>query len=109
MVGSISTKSSLSAPQRRLVEIMQRLNFGKIELTVSHGEPTFDPAPRLIQDVKLGGGENGPRAELTRDDFALRSQVVELFNHLSRLSDGSVAVIHVAHGLPCRLTIDQSP
>jgi hypothetical protein len=107
-MGCIATKSSLSAPQKRLLETMQRLNFGRVEnLAVFQGEPRFDPAPRLIQDVKLGGGENGPRAECTRDDFALKSQVVEMFDHLSRLGDGSVAVIHVAHGLPCRLTIEQ--
>lgn len=104
----VSTKSSLSAVQKRLLEIMQRLNFGRIEnLTVVQGAPSFDPAPRLIRDVKLGGGENGPRAELARDDFALKSQVVEMFDHLSRLDDGSVVVIHVAHGLPCRLTVEQ--
>ena len=107
-MGYISTKSSLSAPQRRLLETMQRLNFGRIEnLTIVQGEPTFDPPPRLIQDVKLGGGENGARPELARDDFALKTQVVEMFDHLSRLGDGLVAAIHVAHGLPCRLTIEQ--
>jgi hypothetical protein len=102
------TKGGLSEPRQRLVEIMQRINFGRIEnLMIRAGEPAFDPAPKIIRDIKLGGGENGPRAELARDDFALKSQVVEMFAHLSRLDDGSVAVIHVAHGLPCRLTVDQ--
>lgn len=102
----ISTKSSLSAPRRRLLEAMQRLNFGRIEgLGIRRGEPVWEPTPKIIQDVKLGGGENGPRPELPREDFALKSQVVEMFDHLSRLGDGSVAVIHVAHGLPCRLAV----
>ena len=102
------TKCGLSGPRQRLVEIMQKLNFGRIEnLAVRAGEPAFDPAPKIVRDIKLGGGENGPRAELARDDFVLKNQVVEMFDHLSRLDDGSVAVIHVAHGLPCRLTVEQ--
>jgi hypothetical protein len=85
---------------------MQRLNFGRIEnLAVRAGEPTFDPAPRIIQDIKIGG-ENGPRPEMARDDFTLKSQVAELFDHLNRISDGSVAMIEVKHGLPFRLVIE---
>jgi len=87
---------------------MQRLNFGRIEnLAVHAGEPAFDPAPKIVQDIKIGG-ENGPRPELARDDFALKSQVAELFDHLNRVGDGTVAVIEVKHGLPFRLVIEQS-
>ena len=101
------TKSALSAQQRRLLETMQRLNFGRIEnLPVRAGEPAFDPAPRIIQEIKIGG-ENGPRAELARDDFALKNQFSELFDHLGRLGDGSVAMIEVKHGLPFRLVVEQ--
>jgi hypothetical protein len=86
---------------------MQRLNHGRIEnLAVRGGEPAFDPAPRIIQDIKIGG-ENGPRPELAHDDFALRSQVTELFEHLSRLDNGVVTVIEVKHGLPFKLVIEQ--
>jgi hypothetical protein len=102
------TKSSLSEPQKRLVELMQELNFGCIErLTVRRGEPMFDPAPRIVQDIKIGG-ENGPRPELARNDFALRSQVTELFEHLARLGDGAVETLEIKHGLPFRLVIEHS-
>jgi hypothetical protein len=102
------TKSSLSSPQQRLLESMQELNFGRIEgIRICRGQPVLEPSPRIIRDVRLGGGENGPRPELAREDFALKTQVVEMFDHLSRLTDGSVAAIHVQHGLPCRLTIEQ--
>jgi len=38
------TKSSLSEAQIRLVELLQALNFGRIErLRVIRGEPSFDP------------------------------------------------------------------
>jgi hypothetical protein len=100
------TKGSLSAPRQRVLETMQRLNFGTIEgLRIRAGEPVFDPPPRLIRDIKLGG-ENGPRPELSRPDFALKNQVAELFEHLSHIDDGSVALIEVKHGLPFRLVIE---
>ena len=71
-MNELTTKSSLSGSHRRLVELMQRLNFGRIEdLIVRDGEPVFDPAPKVIQKVKIGG-ENGPRPELSCEDFLLK-------------------------------------
>ena len=55
-----TTKAGLSATRRKLLERMQRTNFGRLELRIQGGEPVFEPPPRVIQDVKLGGGENGP-------------------------------------------------
>ena len=102
------TKASLSAPRRRLLETMQRLNFGRIEdLEIRGGDPVFTPAPRLVQDIKLGG-DNGPRPELANADFVLKSQVGEFFDHLSRLGDGSVESIEVKHGLPFKLVVEMA-
>jgi hypothetical protein len=104
----VMTKTGLSGPRLKLVELMQRLNFGRIEgLMVRNSEPTLDQAPRIVRDIKIGS-ENGPRPELARDDFALKSQVEELFDHLSELGDGSVLMIEVKHGLPFRLVIEHS-
>jgi hypothetical protein len=78
-------KASLSEPRRRLVELMQRVNFGRIEgLAVRAGEPVLAPPPRVVNEIKFGG-ENGPRPELAAADFALKAQVVELFHHFDRL------------------------
>lgn len=102
------TKSSLSAPRKRLLESMQRLNFGRIEgLEIRNGEPVFQPAPRVIQDIKIGG-ENGPRPELTNDDFTLKSAVIELFDHLSRIGDGTLESIEVKYGMPFRLVVERT-
>ncbi|HLH16243.1 MAG TPA: hypothetical protein VKX45_03440 [Bryobacteraceae bacterium] len=107
-MNDLMTKASLSAPRRRLLETMQRLNFGRIEdLEIRKGEPVFNPAPRIIQDIKLGG-ENGPRPELDRSDFVLKSQVAEFFDYLSRLGDGLVESIEVKHGLPFKLVIEMA-
>ena len=107
-MNDLMTKASLSAPRRRLLETMQRLNFGRIEdLEVRNGDPVFNPAPRIVQDIKLGG-ENGPRPELGAADFVLKSQVAEFFDHLSRLGNGSVETIEVKHGLPFKLVIEMA-
>ena len=85
---------------------MQRLNFGRIEdLTVRGGEPVFDPAPRVIQKVKIGG-ENGPRTELTCVDFLLKKQTIELLDAISALGEGTVLTIDVKHGLPFAVEIE---
>ena len=53
------TKSSLLPSQRRLLEVMQKLNFGRLEnLWVRAGEQVFNPAPRIVRKLKIGG-ENG--------------------------------------------------
>jgi hypothetical protein len=87
---------------------MQDLNFGRLEnLQIQQGDPLFDPPPRVIREIKFGG-ENGPRPELAREDFVLKAQVTELFDHLSNIGSGSVAMIEVKHGLPFRLVMEQS-
>src|SRR5262245_59935470 len=55
--------AALSRPRRRLVELMQNLNFGRIEvLVIRNGNPILDPLPRVVREVKFGG-DNGPRPE----------------------------------------------
>jgi hypothetical protein len=88
-----------------LIELMQQINFGRIEgLLVRNGEPTFDPPPIVIREVKFGG-ENGPRPECGVDNFALKAQVVELIQQLDDLGDGTVETIEVKHGLPFRMLL----
>ncbi len=43
-MNDLATKSSLTSPQRQLVELMQRLNFGRIEnLHIRNGIPALIP------------------------------------------------------------------
>jgi hypothetical protein len=99
------TKAALSKPRRRLVELMQTINFGRIEgLAILDGDPVLDPPPRVIREVKFGG-ENGPRPELDAGNFLLKTQVVELFQHFDQLADGTIEVLEVKHGLPFRMTV----
>lgn len=102
---SVPTKAALSAPRRRLLELLAGLNFGRVEnLSVRGGDPAFDPPPRIVREVKFGG-DNGPRPERDAADFLLKVQAVELFRHLDRLGDGTVQSIEVKHGLPFRMLV----
>lgn len=86
---------------------MQQINFGRIDgISVRNGEPVFEPAPRVIREIKFGG-ENGPRPELGVEDFVLKAQVVELFDRLDDLGNGKVGSLEIKHGLPFRMSIEQ--
>lgn len=105
-VNEFSTKQALSRPRRQLLELMQRYPFCRLEnLEVRGGEPVFDPAPRVIQEIKLGFA-NGSRPDLQKDDLQLPAQVIELFEHLQRVGNGRVAVIEVRHALPFRVMLE---
>jgi hypothetical protein len=103
----LTTKSSLSPPQRQLVELMQTLNFARIEaLHVRDGQPSFDPAPRVIRKLKMGG-DNGPRPEASCEDFRLKRQTIEMLETIGRLSHGEVLAIEVKNGLPFSIEIEK--
>ncbi len=100
------TKSGLSEPQSRLVELLQRINFGRIErLLVKSGMPVFDPPPRVIQKLKMGG-DNAPRPEVDLQDFWLKRPTIEMLRAIADLGDGVVLSIDVKHGLPFSLEIE---
>jgi hypothetical protein len=102
-------KDDLSVARQRLVELMQEVNFGRIEhLRIVGGEPQHQPKPRLLRIVALQK-ESGPRPERSRSDFALKGMLRELFRHLDTLHRPSVVSITVQHGLPVRLTIEEVP
>jgi len=103
------SKSSLSDSERLLVELHQSLNFGRIEaLRIRAGMPVFDPAPRVIQTLKMGG-QNGPREETNLEDFWLKQPIVDLLQTIRNIGDGEVLAIEVRHGLPFTVEIERLP
>ena len=96
-------KSTLSAPRQKLLRIMQQLNFGKIELVVLGSEPSFNPSPRITQEIKLD--VDAERQDPRNDNFTLKRHVTDLFDHFNQLRDGAVVTIEVRHGLPARLIV----
>ena len=99
-------KSSLSIGGRKLVQLLQRVDFGRVEgIVVGGGEPVFDPPPRIIREIKFGG-ENGPHPKAGREDFALKAQVCDLFAQLEELGDGVILRLEVKHGLPFKMDVE---
>jgi hypothetical protein len=97
---SVLTKSVLSPSRRQLVELCQRLNFGRIEhIEVRGGEPVLDPQPRVVREHKFCS-DNGPRPESRRADCALKDQVADLMRLLDAVGDGVIETLTVKHGLP---------
>jgi hypothetical protein len=101
------SKSSLSKPQQRLVELLQQINFGRVEsLRLAGGEPSFDPAPRVVQTLKMGG-QNGPRDEAGLPDFWLKQPLVDLLATIHEIHDGEILAIEVRNGLPFTVEVER--
>ena len=79
--------------------MMQTIHFGRMEhIVVRDGQPLFEPPPKIIREIKFGG-ESSPRRELGGNDFLLKTQVLQLFQQLEKLGDGTVQSLEVKHGL----------
>jgi len=86
---------------------MQEVNYGKIHhLQVRDGEPMFTPMTRVERHIKFGA-DNRPRPEGVLEDFALKGAVVELFETLKRLGDGTIKHLEIKGGLPFGMTVDE--
>ncbi|MEN6451399.1 MAG: hypothetical protein ABFC96_12980 [Thermoguttaceae bacterium] len=100
-------KASLSPARRRLLELLQQVNFGRLEsLVIADDEPVFDPSPRIVREIKFGS-ENGPRHEIGAADFNLKSQVIELLAFFDELHNGTIDVLEIKHGLPFRVIVTE--
>lgn len=99
-------RSDLTAQQAWVVDAMSCNNFGRIKgLLIRDGQPVIDPPPRVIQKIKLGG-ENGTRAERGLEDFPIKKNVLELFDHLSHVRTGVIHDLEFRHGLPFAVDIE---
>ena len=102
-----ATLGALEPENQRFVELMQSVNYGRIQgLAVRAGRPVLDPPPRVLRDFKLGG-KNGKRPESHLDDFALKKEVIELLDHIAWLGNATIHSIEVREGLPLKWTIEE--
>jgi hypothetical protein len=100
-------KATLSAAQKRLISTMQDINFGRIEnLVIKNGEPVFNPVPVVVREIKFGG-DNKPRGESALVDFALKSEVVELFKYFKSMRNGMIQCLEIKHGLPFKMDVSE--
>ena len=100
------TKSALGLGQRRTVEIIEELGFGRIEqLLIRDGEPCYKRAPRIVQEIKLSSEHEWP-VDRSSADLTLKKEFESLFEQLIRLRDGIVD-IEVRHSAPFRLVLER--
>ncbi len=98
-------KAALSPARRRLVELMQEINYGRIEnLQIEGGEPIFNPQPTVLRQY-LFGKENGPNPYRGVDSFTLKKKVTELFEIFDRELSLSIQELIIDNGLPVRMTV----
>lgn len=98
----------LTPLEKRLLNLIQRINFGRIRLMrVTAGQPQFDPLPRTQRDYKFGG-KNGNRPEALLPDFALRREQVELIQAIRTMQDGTIVNLEIRSGLPIVMTNEEA-
>ena len=102
-------KAHLTPPKRRLIELMQDINFGRItNIPVRDGEPELTPDTVIEREIKLGG-QSGPRPERDQDDFILKQEVVALLDPLARGGGGELCLHATKHGLRFLRGIEERP
>lgn len=100
-------KRDLSGPGQRLVELMQSIQFGKLEgLVIVDGEPQWHPGPRVQRNILLGT-KRALQKHVPPDDFVLKSAVVELFDYMDLVRNRTIDVLEIQHGLPFRLLLTE--
>ena len=68
----------------------------------------FSTPRRELSVISKLASDKGSWPEPDNQDYALRSQEIEMLEHLSRLQDGTLDVVEVKHGLPFKLVVEQS-
>lgn len=103
-----TSKKHLSQSRRALLELMQRIRFGRIDnLVVEDGEPVLQPLPHVVREVKFGNRRSSS-ADVTSDDFLLKTQIVQFFEQLDELQTGTIRTLEVQDGLPFRMSMDDA-
>lgn len=96
---------SISEAQKRLLQLMQEVHYGKVEdIVISSGEPVMGLPVKVLRDVKLSG-ESGRKTIFADRDYLDKPQVVEMLRQFRRLGDGIVQLVEIHDGLPFRMHI----
>ena len=97
--------SDLSPARQKLIRLCQEINYGSLRgLLIREREPVFDPPPVLLVDIKLDCGTLA-RIETDLRDFVLKSETVQLMDHLDRLVTTTIELLEVRAGIPRRLLL----
>lgn len=101
-----TTKSVLSESEQQFVELLQDLDFGRVEeLFIRDGKPVLQPPPRAVATLKMQPDRRS-RDEARPRDFSLKQSVVLLLLLIRQIGDGKILRIEVRHGLPVTVDVD---
>jgi hypothetical protein len=101
-----SSTHDLSPSERRFVLAMNELGFGRFEfLQIERGELVLDPWPRTVRSVKFGS-EARAIQKLSPDEFDLKRQVAEFFEHVRAVDAGEIRCLELRHGLPFSMEVE---
>ena len=104
-MSNVVTKAALTPARRCLVELMQEINYGRLEgLEVRDCEPVLDPPPRVVRQIVFGK-DNGPNARRAAQGFALKKKVAELFDVFDRERSFLILELVIDNGLPVRMAV----
>ncbi|MFH2000500.1 MAG: hypothetical protein ABIK28_12515, partial [Planctomycetota bacterium] len=100
---SETLKSSLSPERKKLLELMQEINNGRIEgIQVRDSEPLFDPPPTTYK-LFIFDKPNIPNASIKKQDYMLKRRVVELFDLFDEMKSFYIKELTISDGLPIRM------
>jgi hypothetical protein len=106
MTGHPTSTHDLSPAERRLVDAMTELRFGRFEfLRIERGELILDPWPTTVHDVKFGAADTATHRP-SPHEFELKSQVVEFLAYVRSVDIGEIRCLDVRHGLPFTMEIE---
>jgi hypothetical protein len=101
----------LTPGRRRLLELMHRLHYGKVEnLPVAAGEPRLDaPGVRVVAEVKFATTEAAPPPSPLPADYVGRPHVAALLRLLDDRPDDLITVLEIKHGTPFLARVIDNP
>src|SRR3972149_2010547 len=100
-----TSTQELLISERRFLVAMRHLRFGRFEfLQIRSGEVVLDPWPTTVRDVKFASQENVPHT--AAEEFALKDQVVDLFEYIRGVDAGEIRTLEIRHGLPFSMEIE---
>ena len=79
-----------STQLRRLLDLLNKINFGRIEgLVIRNGQPVLDPLPRIVREIKFGA-EIPSSIPVNRSNLVPKRQVQELRDLMREIENGVI-------------------
>jgi hypothetical protein len=92
--------------ERRLVAMMQRLQFGHFSrLRIHAGEAVLSPWPATVRGIKFGD-KAVDQIESFAENVKLPRQISELLGYIRSIGTGEILALEFRHALPFRMEIE---